>query len=233
MALRRGPAQASTLPRGVPMIKFGLPFVVATLLLVGCAAGQRAHTAAEIPTIDGVNGQSGSIAIRNAAIAAPPASSGYPSGASVGLVLTIANTGGTDDTLQSVSSPGAKGSALSAQPSGSAVPSESPLTSQSPSSGSATGSESASATPSLTETPSGAPTFSAPIPVPAGEAVRVGYTATDASITLSGISSALTASQSLPVTFTFLSGNSISLMLPVKIIIGQTGAPVISPSGAG
>jgi periplasmic copper chaperone A len=82
--------------------------VSAALLTSACAAGQQAQTADERPTIDGTNVTVGDVKLQALAVAAPTTPKGYPAGSNVNLTVTIVNTGTTQDTLTSISSPSAK-----------------------------------------------------------------------------------------------------------------------------
>jgi copper(I)-binding protein len=76
----------------------------ATVLTTACAAGQRAQTAEEKPSIDGTYGSVGKMQIEGVSLRAPLRSS-YPAGASVGLKAYLVNNGKIADSLVKVSSP--------------------------------------------------------------------------------------------------------------------------------
>ncbi|PZS14337.1 MAG: hypothetical protein DLM57_14720, partial [Pseudonocardiales bacterium] len=94
-----------------PAIKrrIGLGFVAVcvALLISGCATGQHAQTANEVPAIDGTNGGIGTIQLHAVAIKPAPGASSYRSGDAAELQLVVVNTGHASDTLQGVSSPAA------------------------------------------------------------------------------------------------------------------------------
>jgi copper(I)-binding protein len=71
--------------------------------------------------------------------------------------------------------------------------------------------------------------------IPANSSVQVGYSDTGASITLTGVTQTLYPAQSVPVTFTFASGATITATLPVKLSASPSAAPTInvSPSSEG
>lgn len=71
------------------------------LLVAGCAAGQQAQTAEQYPTVDGANGEVGSLALRNVALIYPE-NGVYRKGSTARLRLLIANTGNRTDTLTEV-----------------------------------------------------------------------------------------------------------------------------------
>ena len=199
--------------------------VAGALLLTGCAAGQQAQTVEQTPSIDGVQAEAGSIAIRAAGIAAPDSGSSYAKGATAMLRMVIVNRGAQQDELVSVSSPAASGAQLTAAVEGSG--------SQSASSASATtGTPSASASGSATASPasgspsaSGSGSASAPIVLPPGQAVQVGMGTNPAGVTLTGLTADLFPSQSVPVTLTFNSGASVTLVMAVQLTSEAPAAP--------
>lgn len=226
-----------------------LAAVAGVLLLTGCAAGQHAATAQQTPVVDGVGASAGAVAVQAAAVTAPSSGTNYAAGSDAPLQLVLLNNGTADDTLVSVSSPAAKqvvlspnGSSASAAGGGSDTGSASPAaTDSASSSGSSasasdsTGSASASSAPATSGSPSASSSAAAstPIPVPANHSVPVGASASGASITLVGLTSQLFPSQNVQVTFTFASGASLTLQVPVQLTTSAPAAPTvdISPSG--
>jgi copper(I)-binding protein len=94
--------ESSKRPRRlVPAILAGL---ATALVLAGCGAGQNTQTDATEPDVNGNLAQLGPIAVRDAKFANPGARS-YTSGSTATLILTIVNTGATDDELVGVTSP--------------------------------------------------------------------------------------------------------------------------------
>ena len=184
---------------------------VGATLLTGCAAGQHAQTAAEIPVADGALADSGTIGIRNAGVLAPQGAN-YAPGGDASLQMVIINNGTANDKLTSVSSGDAGAAMIS-------------LTGASQSSGSGSATDSSSASSSATS--------ASAITIPANSSVQVGYSDTGASITLTGLTMALYPAQSVPVTLTFASGATITATLPVKLSPSAASAPTIdvSPSG--
>jgi copper(I)-binding protein len=89
------------LHRLVPAVAVGL-----AALLVGCSSGQVTQTDSIEPAVNGNRGDVGDIALRDVMLAYPE-SGEYAEHDDAPLVLTIVNTGGTDDELLSVSSPAA------------------------------------------------------------------------------------------------------------------------------
>jgi copper(I)-binding protein len=186
-------------------------------LLAGCAAGQHAQTVGQRPAIDGVSADSGTVGIRSAAIAAPDSGASYATGASAKLQLILINNGTADDKLVSVASAAASGGLLSTSTTSDSATSAAPT---------------ASATSAASQ-PNTVP--SQPITVPANSSVSVGFGGTGASITLQPLTAALFPAQSVPVTFTFASGASISVNLPVALSTSGPSAPSIdiAPPGQG
>jgi copper(I)-binding protein len=183
--------------------------VTSAVLLTGCAAGQHAATVQQIPAVDGVTANSGTLGIRVAGVAAPTGSY-YLAGTDARLQLILVNDGRTDDKLVSVTTDAAKAVLLS--PSGARV-------SESSASASPTG----SATPA---SPAPLPS-SEPITVPAGRTVQVGYSAAGASIILIGLTKDLYPAQTIPITFTFASGAQITTNISVKLSEGEKSVPTL------
>lgn len=76
------------------------------LALNGCGAGQITQTGSQAPAVNGAQAEVGTIALRNIELVYPAESDGvYQRGDDAPVLLTIANTGGTDDALVSISSP--------------------------------------------------------------------------------------------------------------------------------
>ncbi|HEX3787669.1 MAG TPA: hypothetical protein VHW44_07405 [Pseudonocardiaceae bacterium] len=79
-------------------------------VLTGCGAGQITQTDTQQASVNGASGTVGAMAIRDAELAYPDNAQGvYTPGQSVSLVVTIVNTGVSDDTLTGVSTPAAAG----------------------------------------------------------------------------------------------------------------------------
>jgi copper(I)-binding protein len=75
----------------------------AVLLTAGCATGQDAQTAEEVPSLDGTQGQVGDMILNAVALRTPSGASWAP-GASVSLTAHITNNGQGTDSLTSISS---------------------------------------------------------------------------------------------------------------------------------
>jgi len=214
----------------------------AAALLTGCAAGQVAQTVDQYPVVDGAAGNAGQLLIRNAGIAPPSGINGYAKGGTATLQLVVVNGTNKDDRLVSASSPVAGGVVLSAAglPEGisAATSSESASVSLSPSSTvtgtpAAKGSASGARTSASRSAPaaSGAGTGT-PIEVRADQVVQVGFSVVGPNIVLTGLNSALLPSQTVPMTFRFASGASLSLALPVKLSSASPSRPVVSAATA-
>lgn len=214
----------------------------AAALLTGCAAGQVAQTVDQYPVVDGAAGNAGQLLIRNAGIAPPSGINGYAKGGTATLQLVVVNGTNKDDQLVSASSPVAGGVVLSAAglPEGisAATSRESASVSLSPSSTvtgtpAAKGSASGARTSASRSAPaaSGAGTGT-PIEVRADQVVQVGFSVVGPNIVLTGLNSALLPSQTVPMTFRFASGASLSLALPVKLSSASPSRPVVSAATA-
>ncbi len=240
------------------LLTAGAAACLAVAVLTGCAAGQRAPTSSEISVVDGVNADIGSIALRNIGLAAPTAAT-YKVGDDAQLVLAIANNGQTADQLTSVTSkvaatssstlpgqgvetPGSSASTGTGGSSSSSTETSGSTESSSSSTGTAgsTGGSSSSTTEtsgsSSTSATAGTESSSGPLPfrpvtIPPGELVAFGYGDTNfATITLHGLTEALTSGQTLAVTFTFAHAGSLTVTIGVRLANGDTGGPTIDIS---
>ena len=98
-------SRTARLPRRVlvPVIAV----LAAAITLSGCAAGQISQTADQVAAIDGANGTSGNIGVRNALVATPTgatADTGYAKGTDAPLELWVSNAGIDAYTLSGVTS---------------------------------------------------------------------------------------------------------------------------------
>lgn len=83
-----------------------VPGVLGLTLLAACGAGQITQTDTQESAVNGASGQVGAMAVRDAQLAYPSDSQGvYAPGSNATLVVTIVNTGLTDDTLVKITSP--------------------------------------------------------------------------------------------------------------------------------
>jgi hypothetical protein len=207
------------------------------LLVTGCAAGQQAQTVQQTPSIDGVQAEAGNIAIRAAGIAAPESGASYPKGSDAPLRMVIINRGAAPDKLVSVtstaaggatfsagsgSSPGASGASSSASDTASASPSAS-ASSSAPAS-----SSSPAATPSGSATSSSGAAQNTPIEVGGRQAVQIGIGSGGPTVTLTGLTTELFPAQPVPVTFTFASGASATVVVAVQLTSEVPSAPTVS-----
>lgn len=204
----------------------GLAGLVLVVVVAGCGAGQNTQTDSIQPSVNGAFGQVGPIAIRDARFSL--ASNGIVrSGSSVGLVLTIVNTGGADDQLADVTSPiagdveisgdraltarraivvgapaenGGSSSAAATTTTTTTTTTTPPSSAGSPSSG-----------PSAPSSPSSGPSSPRPTSSSAPAPVEIGK----ATIVLKGLSEDLFAGKTYPVTFVFRNAGSITIELPV------------------
>lgn len=111
--------------------------VAGGLALAGCAAGQEAQTAEQLPTVDGQNTVLGPLALRDVALEYPEAGI-YRQGSNARLEMVVANSSGDDDALLEVRTDAARqvrifeaveggaGSATPTPPEGTAEPSSTP-----------------------------------------------------------------------------------------------------------
>lgn len=206
---------------------------MALLLVTGCAAGIQAQTVEQTPSIDGVQAEAGDISIRAAGLAAPESGASYAKGSSVPLRMVLVNKGAKADKLVSVTSPVAAGaefggssgsSAASGSPSASGSVSVSASASGSPS---ATGSASASGSASATGSAS-ASGQNTPIELPGRQSVQIGIADGGPTVTLTNVNAQIYPAQAVPVTLTFSSGASVTVMMAVQLPSEVPSAPVIS-----
>ena len=214
-------------------IGVGLLAVCATLLSSGCATGQHAATADEVPAIDGASGVIGDIQLHEVAIKSPTGATAYSAGDSAELQVIIVNTGHENDRLITVSTPvasdfrvfasaAAASAAISPSASASASVSVSASASASPSggasaSGRASTSGHASASGSASAASSAAP---APSPVSlvvaAGRTLSLGAVGTDA-VVLLRLTKTLFPGPSVSITFTFAKAGAVTIAVPVQL----------------
>jgi copper(I)-binding protein len=192
--------------------------LVAVLALAGCGSGQNTQTDSVEPAVNGMLGQVGPILIRDAEFAYPDGGS-YPSGGAAPLVLTIINTGSTDDELVEVSSPvaatvevqgdrslPARGSIQVGSPDKVVSPTTTTTTTTTTAPSTTSGSPSATVSASSS---SSAP--SSVSPGPSGPPTVIG----SGTIVLTGLNDTLNAGKTYPVTLVFRNAGSITLTLPV------------------
>lgn len=147
-----------------------------------------------------------------------PSGSASPSGAGTSTGAAASSPAGSG----SASTPGSA-TATSASTPGSAT-----ATSSGTATGSASGSASASATAILSPTESASSPANSPISIPAGGSVQVGFNTSGPSVTLSGLTAELYPAQTVPVTFTFSDGTTVTLDIPVALPSSPASAPVVS-----
>jgi copper(I)-binding protein len=198
-------------PTRLRHLGIGLAIACAALLSAGCAAGQHAATAQELPAIDAANGANvGNLQLRALAVEAPATGTSYPKGSDAYLMLTIVNTGRSNDTLTGVSTPAAAGWA--AYPSTTAAAFAAAASSTSPSS-------------APTSPPSGAQTK---VVIPAQTSVGFSVPTTQQVLLLSNLTSPLYTAQSIKITFTFTDAGSVTIAVPVQL--SSTPATSVVPA---
>jgi len=203
-------------PGSARRLGIGVAVVVAALALAGCAAGQHAPTANEVPVVDGVSADAGPIALRAVTVAAPTQGS-YPADGDATLQLVIVNDGHDPDKLVGVRTAQANevrlfANAADADAAGAAAPS---------SSASAEPSSSAASSPSAPSAPSSLESLD----LPAGRAVSIGYSPDLAVIQLHGLTSPLFPAESFPITFQFAGAGSVTFTVAVHLAPGPSTTP--------
>lgn len=230
--------------------------VAALFLAAGCGAGQTAQTTLLRPSIDGVNGQAGEIAIRNARVEFPPDGTA-PLGGSATLAVTLVNDGRQPDQLVGVSTPvsglvkmatsptagssptagGSPSARTSAAASGAAAAgTASPAASAPSAHGSASPGGRATTSPSVTPSPTSAPAASAgtsggalSVPLPPGQTVVLGGPA-GGGLLLEGLTQDLVSGTTVTVTFSFASGAQVSLPVPISVPSSPQPRTSLSPT---
>ena len=214
---------------------------VAVLTLTGCAAGQHAQTADEVPVVDGVMANAGPIALR-AVTVAPPTDNSFPANGDAPMQMVIINDGAADDQLESVTTsaasqvrffsslPAADTSAPASSDSSApaSTDSSSPETtpSETPSSGESSSSTSSSASSDVGSIES--------INLPMGRATSIGYTPDLPQIQLHGLTSQLFPSETFPITFQFAKAGSVTFTVSVHLAPGPSSTPTldVAPTAA-
>jgi copper(I)-binding protein len=209
-------------PGSARRLGIGVAVAVAALALTGCAAGQHAPTANEVPVVDGVSADAGPIALRAVTVAAPTQGS-YPADGDATLQLVIVNDGHDPDRLVGVRTPQANevrlfANAADADSASAAAPSSS--ASAEPSSGP---SSSAASSPSAPSTPES-------LDLPTGRAVSIGYSPDLAVIQLHGLTSPLFPAESFPITFQFAGAGTVTFTVAVHLAPGPSTTPTESIS---
>jgi copper(I)-binding protein len=193
-------------------IGIGIAIACVALLGAGCAAGQQAETAHELPAIDAANGANvGNLQLRALAIEAPATGTFYPQGTDAYLMLTIVNTGRADDTLTGVSTAAATGWASYPSTAAAAFAAEEPS--------SLATSSSAQGSSAQTK-----------VLIPAQTSVGFSVPTTPRVLVLSNLTSTLYTAQSVKITFTFANAGSVTIAVPVQLS-SSPGSSII-PSAA-
>jgi hypothetical protein len=197
--------------------------LAALLTVSGCSAGQVTQTDSMLPAVNGAIGGIGPIAIRDAKLAYPHGGS-YLEGADAPLVLTIVNTGATDDELLEVSSPVAEDVELQGDQS---LPARRALAVGTPGKEVRESSSSARTTTPVTTTtlpvgsaPGTSPSATAPTTTSSTARVEIGTL----SIVLKGLNTEVTSGRTVQVTFVFRTG-STTVDLPIASPISARPEP--------
>jgi copper(I)-binding protein len=119
-ASRKDPATVSSAELNLITRLRLLPAVLgvgAALLVSGCGAGQIAQTDTQVPAVNGSMGTVKQMAVRDAQLAFPLPNGYYQRRDDATLLVTIANSGPTTDTLTNVTSPAFSSVRLQGDPS--------------------------------------------------------------------------------------------------------------------
>jgi copper(I)-binding protein len=221
--LKQSPSRRGPIGRAGVVV---LATALSALLIAGCAAGQDAATVNQRPPIDGASASAGNIAVRAAGLASPRGNF-YSKGDSAQLELVLVNTGTSDDTLTSVTSPAAGGAQFDSSGATDLTSSSTSASSGGSPSDSTSPSASGSSSDSSTASASSSAASNSPIKLPHGSSVRIGF-GDGPSVSLTGLSQQLYPAQTVPVTLTFGSGATVTLTLAVQLASSPASAPVIS-----
>lgn len=215
----------------------GIGGVVAALLLTSaCAAGQRAETAEEKPTLDGTETNVGPMQLRGLALQAPVVHPYYPAGSDVAITVVMSNSGTSTDRLTGVSSAAftswsafdSKAQAQAAQDAADplAPVSSAPADTGAPS-GTATGTAPASASASPVT-----PTGTQAVAIAPGS--RVGYGTPEATGGLLVLKTKrpLYPGNAVEIRFSFAKAGSKTVSVPVQLTAGPNDSVITDPAGS-
>jgi copper(I)-binding protein len=221
--------------------------VAAALTSSACAAGRRAQTADQKPTLDGTEATIGQLDLRGITIEAPTTGTSYSIGQSARMRVVIVNSGKSIDRLTAITSSAITGwgsyataadatAAQAPRTSASVVPPAVPSTS---SSSSASGSTSRSSTRTVAAPTTAATTTAAPIPQPSRSVVipvngRAAWGVPDSSgaLVLSGLKQRLFSGSAVRLTFTFAKAGRLSVEVPVGLTNDPSYSYIPEPAGA-
>lgn len=82
-----------------------LTATAAVLLAAGCGSGQVGTIGSQVAAVNGGQGQSEKIAVRDVTIQFPSTGSSYSAGQDAPLLFTISNSGTASDQLESITTP--------------------------------------------------------------------------------------------------------------------------------
>lgn len=205
-------------------VRAALAALSAVVLTAACAAGQKAETALEKPTLDGTEGHVGEMSLVNVSLQSPAGSS-YARGADVAMTVYIANAGDSDEKLTNVSSPAFTGWSI--------VPTSS-----------LTNTASATPLPATSTSPASSAAPAQPVTIKADSAVGLGLSnigtgngTSRRTLVLHGLAGSdapLTPGMAVKVTFTFDKAGQATLTVPVHLSsepYSQTLPGTASPEG--
>jgi copper(I)-binding protein len=219
--------------------------IAASLATSACAAGQRAQTADQKPTLDGTEASIGQLDLRDVAVVAPTKGTFYAPGTGAELTMVIVNVGHSTDHLTSITSSAITGwgsysapaaAQLALAPPAAAAPSSS--ASSAPSTSPAAGSSSPSgASSSASSAAAPAPVAAAPAPsrniaIPPGASTAWGTPDSQLRLVLSGLTRRVYAGNELRLTFTFAHAGHVTVPVPIALTANPAYSYVPEPKGA-
>jgi copper(I)-binding protein len=196
--------------------------LLSPIALSACSAGQVSQTAAENRDKVGGLANVGDIAIREAQLAYPVGGS-YAAGSGARLVAAIVNTGADPDTLVSITGDEIGGAEVTAAgtpttttaTTTTAAPTTTgaPTTSGAPTTGVPTTTPAPTTAAPTTAAPTTAPSGTLDIPIPANTNVYIG--GSGPTVTLTGLSRAVTPGDTIEVTMSFQRAGDV----PVQLVV--------------
>lgn len=165
--------------------------VAGLLLLTGCGAGQVASTTSQVAAVNGGQGRSSQVEVRDVVMAYPPTDNAtWPAGSDVPLSLTVVNSADSDDDLVRVSTPAASSVEVTGT---TRIPTRSAVVALEGGQGSPQGAD----------------------PNAAGTAPGTALFAGTLQVTLQGLTRPVTSGLTVPVTFTFSQAGDITVPVPI------------------
>jgi hypothetical protein len=196
--------------------------VAAVLLTSACAAGQRAQTAEQKASIDGVDTSVGEMQLLALALQPPSEAPYYAPGSDPAFRLVLVNTGTRTDTLTAITSSDATGWASYSNAADAYAVQVADLA--------AAKAKSSSSAPAGGSSAAAKPKGSQSVPIPPGSRVSYGVPEGKGELLLLQVKTKLYPATSIKLTFTFARAGSVSVFVPVQLSNSPGTAVVPAPS---